>query len=254
MDHFAGRIRADVATSDHFFCISRATQDDLTYYFKVPPAKTSIVPMGVDLDLHDVSVAQDIAWDNEIEPYVVVLGTLEPRKNGRLVLQYLVKDPGFARRFRIVFIGREGWLNERAQLMADVEAAGVDPERIIFTGFVSEAEKTALLQNCSFCIYASFFEGYGLPILEAATLGKLVVCSNSSSMLEVAPGSCIFFNPASMSEFAQAVSVAEKRAPQLRTPSTLSDVTARLDKCDWGACYRVIETWVKSPMSRVEAA
>jgi len=245
VNHFANRFRADVETSDHFFCISAATRDDMVAYFQIPPGDCSIVPMGVSIDLCDVTLSQELARDCAIEPYVVVLGTLEPRKNGRMVLQYLIRNPGFANRFRVVFIGREGWLDERAQLLEEIETAGVSPDRIVFTGFVSETEKVALLQNCSFCIYASFFEGYGLPILEAAVLGKMVVCSGSSSMPEVAPEKSFFFDPLSTDEFADAMARAEKATAGMRGSSSLSEVTTLLETHNWDRCYKPIAVWVK---------
>lgn len=243
--HFSNRFRPDVATSDHFFCISRATRDDMVGYFKVRPDQCSIVPMGVSLDLAAVSLAQDLARDHAIEPYVVVLGTLEPRKNGRMVLRFLARNPGFAARYRVVFVGREGWLDERAQLMDDIEQAGVDPGRVVFTGFVSETEKVALLQNCAFCIYASFFEGYGLPILEAAVLGKLVVCSSSSSMPEVAPDQCFFFDPLSATEFGRAIARAEAAAAGMERPSSLAEISSRLAAHGWDECYRPVGAWAR---------
>jgi glycosyltransferase involved in cell wall biosynthesis len=246
VNHFSNRFRGDIETSDHFFCISEATKNDLLSYFEIEATKTSVVPMGIDISLLDVSLGQQVGREYNIEPYVLVLGTLEPRKNGRLVLQYLARDPGFSSRFRLVFVGREGWMAERQQLMADIEAAGVHSDRVVFSGYVSEAEKVALLLNCKFCIYASHFEGYGLPILEAAKLGKLIVCSSSSSMPEVAPDKCFFFDPRDLIQFGRAISLAEKRVPQLRSPSMLPDIAGLLKEATWEECYRIISEWVKA--------
>jgi glycosyltransferase involved in cell wall biosynthesis len=246
INNFSNRLRGDIETSDHFFCISKATRDDLIAYFKVNSDRISIITMEVDIDVADISLAQQIGLEGAIEPYVVVLGTLEPRKNGRLVLQYLIRDPGFASRYRVVFIGREGWMAERQSLMDQMVAAGVSSNRVIFSGYVSEAEKVALLLNCSFCIYPSYFEGYGLAILEAAKLGKLIVCSNSSSMPEVAPENSFFFDPHDIDQFARAMSLAEKHAPQLRASSLLPDIALNSTEGTWMESYRTIAQWVKA--------
>jgi len=242
--HFANRIRSDIATSSHFFPISNATRDDLETYFRVPRSACTVVQMGLDFDLFHLSLAQEIARSYQAEPYVVVLATLEPRKNGRLVLEYLARNPGFASRFRVVFIGREGWLEERKALLEHAQRAGVPRDRVIFTGFVSEQEKISLLFNCSFCIYASFFEGYGLPILEAAVFGKLIVCSNTSSMPDVAPQNCFFFDPKSLLEFSRAISLAEKRALQVRPSVDLAEVASKLADHGWEDLYDAVRTWV----------
>ncbi len=247
INHFAERFRYDVESSVRFFCNSEATKGDLVTYFNVDPADAPVTPMGVSLDLAALSGAQLAARLHAVEPYVVVLGTLEPRKNGALVLQFLSRDPGFARRFRVVFVGREGWLDENKRLLRDIENAGLPRDRIVFTGFISETEKAALLYNAAFCIYASLFEGFGLPILEAAAMGKLIVCSDSSSMPEVAPERCIFFDPTDPAQFAAAMASAEKRAPQMRSPSSLIDLAPRLADLGWDRCYRPIAEWVRSP-------
>jgi len=242
--HFANRFRSDIETSSHFFPVSKATRDDLRTYFGVPHSACTIVQLGLDFDLFHLSLAQEIARSYQSEPYVVVLATLEPRKNGRIVLEYLARNPGFANRFRVVFIGREGWLEERKTLLEHAARAGVPRDRVIFTGFVSEQEKISLLYNCSFCIYASFFEGYGLPILEAAVLGKLIVCSNTSSMPEVSPAECYFFDPRSLLEFSRAVSLAEKRALQVRPSVDLAEGASKLADHGWEDLYDAVRPWV----------
>jgi glycosyltransferase involved in cell wall biosynthesis len=247
ISHFADRFRYDVDTSVRFFCNSRATRDDLVAYFGIDPSATSVLPMGAKIDLADVSAAQLAASRYSVEPYVVVLGTLEPRKNGSLVLQYLVRNPGFASRFRIVFVGREGWLNENIQLLDQIKGTGLPSNRIVFTGYVDETEKIGLLLNASFCIYPSFFEGYGLPILEAALLGKIIVISNSSSMPEVAPEQSFFFDPADVFQFSRAIALAEKRALQLRTPTSLIEIAGRLNEASWERGYRKLAEWIQKP-------
>jgi glycosyltransferase involved in cell wall biosynthesis len=210
--------------------------------------------MGTEIDLAHVSAAHLAASRFAIEPYVVVLGTLEPRKNGRIVLRHLVRDPSFAYRFRIVFVGREGWLDENAALLREVREAGLPPDRIVFTGYVSEGEKIALLYNAAFCIYASFFEGYGLPIREAALLGKLIVSSNSSSMREVAPERCFFFDPNDLAQFTRAVAMAELGAAQLRPSQSLIEISARLRDAGWQRAYAILAAWAASPLLRVKQA
>lgn len=244
INYFGNRFRSDVESSEHFFPISEATRGDIETYFGVPRSASTIIKLGVDIDPIDLSLAQEIARTSKVEPYVIVLGTLEPRKNGSLILDYIARNPGFGRRFRIVFMGRDGWLDERDRLVQLAEMAGVPRGQIIFTGYVSEREKIGLLYNASFCIYASFFEGFGLPILEAAALKKLVVCSKTSSMTEIAPSWCYFFDPSDIVEFSQAVSLAEKRAPQLRKAQALPEMIENVKQFGWNPCYFAIRSWV----------
>ncbi len=247
IDHFANRIREDIATSDHLFCVSRATMSDVHAYFGKPLDQMSVIRLGAEFDPVELSAGlMQVQPGTKAEPYVVVIGTLEPRKNGGIIFDYLMQNPQFGHRFRVVFVGRDGWLDEKMRLLGLLEKAGVAADRILFTGFVSDAERTALLLNAAFCIYPSYFEGFGLPVLEAASLGKVTVCSNSSSIPEVFPEACVFFDPADLFEFSQALRVAELRAAQTRSAGqSLSDLMERAAPFGWDACYEGVAAWVK---------
>ncbi len=247
IDHFANRIRDDIATSDHLFCVSKATMTDVHAYFGKPLDEMSVIRLGAEFDPAELSAGLlSVRQGLKAEPYVVVIGTLEPRKNGSMIFDYLMQHPEFASQYRVVFVGRDGWLDERVRLMKLLLRAGVRRDRVQFTGFVSNTERTALLLNSAFCIYPSFFEGFGLPVLEAGALGKVTVCSNSSSIPEVFPDQCVFFDPADVFEFAQAIRVAELRAAQTRSSAqSLSDILDRAQPYSWDACYRSVAGWVK---------
>lgn len=239
--YFADHIRGDIETSDHIFCISAATEDDVAAYFDVPAARMSRILPGIRFDPADLSAARA---RGPVEPYVAIVGTLEPRKNGRLMLDHLVRDPSFAARHRIVFIGRDGWLDEKARLLEAAEAAGVAADRIVFAGFLSEREKTALILNAAFCVYPSFFEGYGLPVLEAAVLGRLTVCSNTSSLPEVAPEASILFDPFDPDSFADALAEAERRTEGGPPAQSLAALLSRAAAADAARAYPPIARWV----------
>ncbi|NBB63516.1 glycosyltransferase [Pseudomonas sp. ODNR1LW] len=247
ISHFANRIRADIESSDHLFCVSEATLTDVSTYFGKSRDQMSVIRLGAEFDPAELSAGLLQArpgW--KAEPYVAVIGTLEPRKNGGIIFDYLMQNPGFAQQYRIVFIGRDGWLDEKARLLERLDGVGIASERIHFTGFVSNAERTALMLNSAFCIYPSFFEGFGLPVLEAGALGKITVCSNSSSIPEVFPDQCVFFDPSEIFEFVQAMRIAELRAAQTRSwGQSLTDLIERAAPHGWDACYAEIARWMK---------
>ncbi|MCA3357510.1 MAG: glycosyltransferase family 4 protein [Roseomonas sp.] len=244
VNHYANRFLDDVASTGHFFCNSSATREDLKIYLGVEHNATSIIPFGIDLKWEDVSAAQRIGDFGKVEPYVAVVGTLEPRKNGRIVIEFLAKHPDFAKRNRIVFIGRDGWLDERRKIYDQMAELGIPADRVVFTGFVSEREKITLMYHSRFCIYPSFFEGFGLPVLEAAVLGKNIVCSNSSSMPEVAPDKCYFFDPNSLTEFARAMRNAERGSEFKGVSRSLEDVMSAAAKYNWSGAYEEVKRWV----------
>ncbi len=245
----ANRIRQDIESSDIVFCVSKATKGDVDAYFPQARTKTSVLPLGIRMDACTVSDWVASRCQVQYEPYICVLGTIEPRKNGRIVLELLKRHPDILERFRVVFVGRDGWKDEKAMLLAGLSESGIDARRILFTGFVSEEVKLKLLLNCSFCVYPSFFEGYGIPVAEAAALGKFVACSNSSSMPEVAPEMCFFFDPLEVSSLAQAIYRAEKASRLSRLDQmSYPDIQARLKARDWDRGYAAIRDWlVKEP-------
>lgn len=247
INHYATKMRGDFETSDHIFCDSKAAMTDVHYYFQKPLDEMSVIRLGAQFNLAEVSQSNlKIRNLNAAEKYVVVLGTLEPRKNGALVLEYIAENPEFSEHYRTVFVGRDGWLDAKAALLAKHARAGIAEDRVVFTGFVTEAEKVALIQNSAFCIYPSMFEGFGLPVLEAAALGKVTVCSRSSSMPEVAPESSIFFDPTNALEFDHAMTLARERVERFGASAlSVADVHERAPQYGWARAYEEIARWVK---------
>lgn len=244
IDHHANRMRIDIETSDFFFCVSRATGDDLMAYFGVSENKIAVLPLGIRFDPCDVSALAQGRYRSR-EPYVLVLSTIEPRKNGAIIFDYIAAAPSFLERYKVVFAGRTGWLDAKERLLSQVDSAGLDRNRIIFTGFIDERRKAQLVYHAAFCIYPSFFEGFGLPILEAAALGKFVVSSNSSSMVEVAPDRSFFFDPLDVSSLARAIEGAEIAvSTSLVERSSFPDLWARVNARSFDRGYNVIRNWI----------
>jgi glycosyltransferase involved in cell wall biosynthesis len=101
-----------------------------------------------------------------------------------------------------VFAGKETWFAPKVREAA--KASGV-ADRIRFLGFVSDQDLLHLYNACDLFVFPSFYEGFGLPILEAMACGRAVTCSNTSAMPEVADGAAILFNPKSRQEMTRAM-------------------------------------------------
>jgi glycosyltransferase involved in cell wall biosynthesis len=212
----------------------------------VTPAKIAILPMGIDFDPCDLA-ALTARRSTLTEPYVCVLGTIEPRKNGRIILSYIQTNPSFLDEFKVVFVGRDGWLDEKNRLLAELRKSEINTDRIVFSGFVSERQKQALLYFSRFCIYPSFFEGFGIPVAEAAHLGKFIVCSNSSSLPEVAPERCFFFDPGDISGFTRAMHAAQTASEvSLLQQASFTDVWSSVRKRSWDRAYDAVRSWVQA--------
>lgn len=137
-------------------------------------------------------------------PFLLGVGDLLPRKNqiglirafARLIRAY----PQFAH--HLVLAGKETWFAHHVRQAA--RDSGV-ADRIRFLGFVSDAELLHLYNACDVFVFPSFYEGFGLPALEAMACARAVVCSNTSALPEVVDGAALLFDPYSVEEMVKAI-------------------------------------------------
>jgi glycosyltransferase involved in cell wall biosynthesis len=137
-------------------------------------------------------------------PFVLTVGDLQPRKN-HLGLLKAFEDVVRAHpqlSHRLVFVGKETWYSK--DLHHAVRQSGI-AERVHFTGFVDDADLVQFYAACDLFVFPSFYEGFGLPILEAMACGRAVASSDTSAMPEVADGAGILFDPRSQEQMARAI-------------------------------------------------
>jgi glycosyltransferase involved in cell wall biosynthesis len=138
-------------------------------------------------------------------PFVLTVGDLQPRKNHlgllRAFEQVMRANPKLSH--RLVLVGKETWYS--AKLHQAVAASKV-ADRVHFAGFIDDADLVNFYGACDLFVYPSFYEGFGLPILEAMACGRAVACSNSTAMPEVADSAGLLFDPHDSDEMARAMS------------------------------------------------
>jgi glycosyltransferase involved in cell wall biosynthesis len=193
----------DIASNDLTVCVSEATAAYLRRLCPDQATRVAVATNGVRWPERFPRAAETLFGSMRLEPYVLILGTLEPRKNLEVVFRALGQDRGLLQRYRWIFTGREGWLFDFDKAVR--RHIGAMPDNFTYAGFVSEFKKYALLRHARFTIYPSLLEGFGLPILEAFSVGTPVVHSCSSSMPEVAGEAGHPFRPESAEELLAAV-------------------------------------------------
>ncbi|MGE6693730.1 glycosyltransferase family 4 protein [Sphingobium limneticum] len=247
IDYHCNRLLHDCETSDHIFCISQASRDDVIAYLNITPDRTSVLPMGVSLDKAMLYRECERRRTIKAEPYIVILGTVEPRKNGAAIIELLLRQPDLLADHRLVFIGRDGWLDEMQIMRQRLTKAGISDDKILFTGYVSQETKLRLMLHCSFTIYPSFFEGFGLPVLESTVLGKICVTSSSSSLREVAPDQSLFFDPTDIGSLGRAVkqALAVTGDGDVSQPS-FYDIMQNASNHGWARAYDRIRAWLEA--------
>jgi glycosyltransferase involved in cell wall biosynthesis len=185
---------------------SKATRNDLVHYYDIEPGKIDVVYPGVDPGLAPVTNPEKLsaarARYDITDPYLLFIGTLQPRKNLiRLVDAFVLSGV----KCQLVMAGQSGWL--AGSLLTHVESMAAEYKaRIILPGFVAEEDKTALISGAEALLYPSLYEGFGFPILEGNACGTPVLCSDSSSLPEVAGDAALMVDPLDMEGMADGIS------------------------------------------------
>ena len=166
-----------IAQADLIIAVSENTKRDLIDLLAVPAEKIRVIYEGAPAaagQLDDKSLKQRYQLP---ERYFLFLGTNEPRKNLSGVCRALEKLP---EKYHLVVVGPKGWKVETEKIISrDLQS------RVRSLAYVSEADKAGLYKNAIALVYPSFYEGFGLPILEAMTHGCPVIAGNNSSQGEV---------------------------------------------------------------------
>jgi glycosyltransferase involved in cell wall biosynthesis len=149
-------------------------------YFEVPPERSAEVRRRYALD----------------RPYLLALGTIEPRKNLALLLDaYSGLDPDLRRGHQLVLAGPVGWRSEA--VVARLREPGRDWRHL---GYVAEDDLPGLTAGAAALVYPSLYEGFGFPVAQAMAAGVPVLTSNVSSLPEVAGEAAIYADPRSVAE------------------------------------------------------
>jgi glycosyltransferase involved in cell wall biosynthesis len=247
--HHMEAIMADLASDDLVVTVSDASRTDLVAYLGVPPGQIVAAPNGVAWPDWYESAALNAAGAGGaagVEPYLLVLGTREPRKNIMKVFDLLERAPSLLETHRFVFAGKMGWLEEQHALPRSLEPY-VASGRILFPGFVTELQKYTLLRFAQATLYPSLFEGFGLPVLESLSVGTPCVASWSSSIPEVGGDTCAYFDPLSAEDFERALTaLLARRGPELEAACR-----AQAARFTWrGALARILERVLVLPALR----
>lgn len=197
-----------VARADHILADSMSTRNDLATYLNTDPERITVVYPGVDprfRPLRDRTIADVCARYDLQQPFILSVGTLQPRKNYAVLIEACTRldDLGLETPdLRLVIAGGKGWLYE--EIFETVERLGVG-DRVRFLGFVADEDLPALYNAAEVFAMPSLYEGFGLPVLEALACGTPVVTSNVSSLPEVAGDAALLVSPHDVAGLSQAL-------------------------------------------------
>lgn len=176
--------------------VSNATKKDLVKYYKVDGSKVEVVYHGYEAGEHNIQTSLSLP-----EKFIVFIGTIQPRKNiiGLIDAFTELKCDHPELSHKLVIAGRVGWKPE--ETLAKIKSNS----DVVYLGHVSDDDRWAILRRASLYVLPSFYEGFGMPILEAFSMHVPVATANVSSMPEVAGEAAVYFDPKNITEIKQAL-------------------------------------------------
>lgn len=172
----------------HIIVPSDRTRDDLVRHYGVPKSRITVIHHGIDPRFAAGRGSEDALPDRYglTRPYVLAVGTIQPRKNLPLLARAMrdVDDE-----VDLVIAGKRGWMAD--QVLAEIEAAGLG-NRLHLLDYVPDVDLPALYRHAAMLVQPSRFEGFGLPVLEAMASGTPVITTRGSSLCEIAGEAAIY--------------------------------------------------------------
>jgi glycosyltransferase involved in cell wall biosynthesis len=186
---FRAATRADFLVSISHYSLNHF----LRIFPNYPKDRTVVAPLASRFGPHSPQTRPQALGDLPPDGFWLCVGTIEPRKNHeRLFAAYAAWRRETGGTMPLVLAGGKGWLmDDVARTVAELGIA----DQLIFTGYVTDAELAWLYASCHAFLYPSLFEGFGLPVLEAMSLGAAVISSDATSLPEVAGDAALLVDP-----------------------------------------------------------
>lgn len=187
----------------HVVAVSKSTLKDSKKYLSLPEKNFHLVYEAIEEDMFRYQVNKEDSGKvrekygiRKDMPFILLLGTIEPRKNliNSINAFLLLHKKHTGINLSLVVAGKHGWKMKKAVVYTDL---------ITYTGFVDDKDLSALYSEAMALSYVSFYEGFGLPLLEAMRCGTPVIYGNNSSMPEVAGESGLAANPSNIEDICE---------------------------------------------------
>jgi glycosyltransferase involved in cell wall biosynthesis len=202
-------VRRSAKKAAQIIALSEYARQDIINTYQLPADKVTAIPLAPPAWLQRVTndkelqrVRQTYGIDGD---YVLAVGSIQPRKNlPRLIKAYslLRHGPTAGKLPKLVLVGKNAWLYE--ETLRSLHECGVS-EAAVLTGYVPDSDLAALYSGALCFVYPSYFEGFGLPPLEAMKCGAPVIVGNQTSLPEVVGDAAVQVDPFDPSGIAIAI-------------------------------------------------
>lgn len=190
--------------ADLIITVSESSKEDIVNYLNVSPKKIKVIPLASRFSSICTPEKADHSFSlEEYQPFLLFVGNIEPRKN----IIGIIKAFNFLKKeykidHKLVIVGQKGW--KYTNILNAMEESNWHYQ-IYHLDYVSDSELLDLYKKASLLVYPSFYEGFGLPVVEAMTLGTPVVTSNNSALAEIAKEGALLVNPNNYLDLAHSI-------------------------------------------------
>ncbi|MCX7544477.1 glycosyltransferase family 4 protein [Marinicella gelatinilytica] len=190
-------------SADLILAVSEHTKKDIIDIYGVPEDKIKVTYQSYRQSAPDIQQQDEAVYlqSHKLEPqkYILFVGNIEPKKN----LKKLIQAMAYVKKgYKLAVVGRKAWMHE-GQLKGLKNYLKKD--EYVFLDYVAEYELGMLYKNATCLVMPSLYEGFGLPVLEAMQYDCPVICSDRSSLPEVAGDAAVYINPYQFSEIRDAI-------------------------------------------------
>jgi len=195
---------------DYIITVSENTKNDLIKYFNISENKIATAYLGVEQIVSSTLKKETLKPQIRKEildvkmPYLLNINTIEPRKNieGIISAFTLLKEKKEYQNINLIIAGGKGW---NSKYIYKILEKNKFKNNIKVFDYINNDEKEYLYNNAKIFLFPSFYEGFGLPIIEAQSRGIPVVTSANSSLSEISGNNVIFINPHNINEILFAI-------------------------------------------------
>lgn len=238
--HFIHRyyMPGSIRRSSRILTFSHFVADEICRYFGVPSKFIEIIPLGVNtaffrnrIDSYQTKLTCE-RW-NLTPPYILTVGTLEPRKNLQTLLRaFSLLPTQLQSQHQLVFVGKSGWRQKQFDRYLRSYKA---KSRLRMLGYVPQQDLPYLYAGAKLLAFPSYYEGFGLPLLEAMAAGCPVLSSKNSAIKEVVGSAGILMEADASAEDWSRSLLKVLESPTLQESLRLSGL-AHADKFSWDNC------------------
>lgn len=185
--------------------VSQSSKNDLVTHFDLPAEKIHVIPEAAADHFYQPAAGeiQRVAEKYHLpENYLVHLSTIEPRKNLHRLIDALLILRQSHPDLKLVLVGAKGWLVD--DLFERIKNEQLE-DIVIFPGWVEDEDLPGLIAGARLGVFASLYEGFGLPLLEQMACGQVVASSNASSLPEVGGDAAAYFDPTNIEQMAAVI-------------------------------------------------